>query len=63
MRTFFFMLQSERGDDAALGDGGVGDLLDAVEVAGEAGGDDPLAALLGEERAQHRADAGLADGA
>ena len=36
--------QPERGDDAAVGDRGVGDLLDAVEVAGEAGGDDPPAA-------------------
>ena len=42
--------QPERGDDAALGDRRVGDLLDAVQVAGEAGGDDPLPALLGEQR-------------
>ena len=52
--------QAERGDLAALGDGGVGDLLDAVDVAGEAGGDDPPPGLLGEHRVQHRADVTLA---
>ena len=36
--------QPERGDDATVGDRRVGDLLDAVQVAGEAGGDDPPAA-------------------
>ena len=52
--------QPERGDDATVGDRRGGDLLDAVQVAGEAGRDDPLAALLREQRAQHAADAGLA---
>ena len=45
-RTFFFMLQAQGGDLAAVGDRGVGDLLDAVQVAGEAGGDDPAPAVL-----------------
>ena len=37
--------QPEGGDDAPVGDRGVGDLLDAVQVAGEAGGDDPAVAV------------------
>ena len=45
----------ERGHLAAAVDGGVGDLLDAVEVAGEAGRDDAPIAVLGEQRAQHAA--------
>ena len=52
--------QPERGHLAAVGDGGVGDLLDAVDVAGEAGGDDPPPGLLGEHRVQHGADVALA---
>ena len=40
----------ERGDLAAALDGGVGDLLDAVQVAGEAGRDDPPVAVAGEQR-------------
>ena len=59
MRTFFFMLRPERRDDTTFGDRRVGDLLDAMEVAGEAGRDDALTALLGEQGAQHRTDAGL----
>ena len=35
---------TQRGHDPPVGDGGVGDLLDAVDVAGEAGHDDPLVA-------------------
>ena len=35
-------------------------LLDAVEVAGEAGGDDPPARVLVEQLLEHRTDAGLA---
>ena len=54
--------QPERGDLAPAGDGGVGDLLDAVEVAGEAGRDDPPVAVLVEERAQDPPDAALARG-
>ena len=55
----FFDRHAERGHDPPAGDGGVGDLLDPVDVAGEAGGDD-AAALVGEQRAQHRADLPLA---
>ena len=36
-RTFFFIDMPERGHHPPAGDGGVGDLLDAVDVAGEAG--------------------------
>ena len=46
--------QSERGHLATRRHGGVGDLLDAVQVAGEAGGDDPPVGLFHEELAQHR---------
>ena len=46
--------QPERRDDPPGGDRRVGDLLDAVQVAGEAGGDDPPAGLLGEQLPQHR---------
>ena len=52
--------QPERGDPPPALDGGVGDLLDAVEVAGEAGGDDAPVAVLGEQRAQDPPDAALA---
>ena len=47
--------QAEGGDDPAVGDGGVGDLLDAVDVAGEAGDDDALAGVAGEEVAEDAA--------
>ena len=49
--------QPERGDHAAVGDRRVGDLLDAVEVAGEAGRDDAATSVVGEHAAQHGADA------
>ena len=45
-----------------LADGGVGDLLDTVDVAGEAGHDDPLVGMGGEQPGQHRADLALAVG-
>ena len=51
--------QPERGDLATFADCGIGDLLDAMQVAGEAGGDDSAAALLGEQRAEHAADVGF----
>ena len=47
---------SERGDLAIVGDGGIDDLLDAVEVAGEAGHDDPLTLTHGEDSTQGLAD-------
>ena len=52
--------QAERGDLAAEGDGGIGDLLHAVHVAGEAGDDDAAALVLVEQVVEHRADALLA---
>ena len=52
-RTFLLHRQAEGGDRPAALDGGVGDLLHAVDVAGEAGGDDPLALVLVEQVAQH----------
>ena len=48
--------QAERGDRAAERDGGVGDLLDAVDVAGEAGDDDAPALVLVEQVVEHLAD-------
>ena len=54
--------QAEGGDLAAERDGGVGDLLHAVDVAGEAGDDDAAALVLVEEVVEHRADALLAAG-
>ena len=56
---FFFMLKPSVATLRPSADGGVGDLLDAVDVAGEAGGDDATAALLGEQAAQHATDVGL----
>ena len=53
---------SEGGDHPAVGDGGIPDLLDAVDVAGEAGGDDPLAGVLGEQGAQDLAHRRLGGG-
>ena len=53
---------AERGHDPAAGDGRVGDLLDAVDVAGEAGRDDAPAPLLGEQRPQDRSHRALARG-
>jgi hypothetical protein len=54
--------QPERRHLAPAGHGGVGDLLDAVEVAGEAGRDDAPVAVLVEQRPQHPPDAALARG-
>ena len=48
--TFFCMLSPSVATLRPLVDGRVGDLLDAVEVAGEAGGDDAPAVVLGEQR-------------
>ena len=48
--------QAEGGDLAAEGDGGVGDLLHAVDVAGEAGDDDAPALVLVEQVVEHLAD-------
>ena len=53
---------AERGDRAVEGDGGVGDLLDAVDVAGEAGDDDAPALVRVEQVVEHGADALLAAG-
>ena len=53
---------TEGGDHPAAGPGGVGDLLDAVQVAGEAGGDDALAGVGGEQVTQDPADGPLAGG-
>ncbi len=47
------------GHDAVEGDGGIGDLLDPVDVAGEAGGDDPPALVAVEEVVEHATDGGL----
>ena len=52
--------QPQCGHNAAVGDGGIGDLLNAMQVAREAGGDDATASLLGEQPAQHSANSGLA---
>ena len=52
--------QPERGDDASGGHRGVHDLLDPVEVAGEAGRDDAAIGLLHEQLPQHTADTRLA---
>ena len=49
-------------DLAAARDGGVGELLDAVDVAREAGDDDPPTPLRQEDPAQGLADAALAAG-
>ena len=54
--------QAHRGDGAVEGDGGVGDLLHPVDVAGEAGRDDALALELVEEVVEHLADAALGAG-
>ena len=54
--------QAERGDLAAEGDGGVGDLLHPVHVAGEAGDDDAPALVLVEQVVEHGADALLGAG-
>ena len=47
---------TERGHLAAVGHGGVDDLLHPVQVAGEAGHDDALARVGGEDPAQRDAD-------
>ena len=49
---FFFIDSPSVAIDAALGDGHVGDLLDPVDVAGEAGDDDPALGVGGEDRPQ-----------
>ena len=54
-RTFFFIDRPSVATVAAEGDGGVGDLLDAVDVAGEAGGDDAPALVLVEQVVEHLA--------
>ena len=56
------MLKPERRNLAAGADRGVGDLLDAVQVTGEAGGDDPPIAVLAEDGPQDGTDTGLARG-
>ncbi len=53
---------AEGGHHPVVGDGGVGDLLDAVDVAGEAGGDDPPALVGVEQVVEDLADGGLAAG-
>ena len=50
---------AERGHLAAVGHGGIDDLLHPVHVAGEAGHDDALAGLGGEDPAQRHADRGF----
>ena len=52
--------QTERGNHSTIRDGSIGDLLNAVQVAGEAGRDDAAALLLTEHTAQHRTHARLA---
>ena len=60
--TFLPIDRPEGGHGPPVGDGGVGDLLDPVDVAGEAGHDDPLVGVGGEELGQHRARPALAVG-
>ncbi len=52
--TFLAIDRPSGGDGSAAGDGGVGDLLDAVDVAGEAGHDDPLVGVGREQVAAGR---------
>ena len=54
-RTFFFIDMPIVAIVRLVADGGVGDLLHAVDVAGEAGRDDALAHVRGEQVAQHAA--------
>ena len=55
-----FDAEPQRGHNTAIGDGGIGDLLNAMQMARKTGGDDATASLLGEQAAQHSANRGLA---
>ena len=56
MRTFFFIDMPSVATVRSNEIGGVGDLLDAVDVAGEAGGDDAATRVGVEQVEQHLAD-------